>query len=222
MKKKSILIALIIISSQLTLAQTNKWEVSLATGSSATWDFADGYFFSSQLKIPISKKIFSIAPTFSYGSSIKSDYIHFTTDKDGFTFTKFNEDQTPQESSGQIVVSTSVLFIFNFLNGKDSNRFNFNLGIGPSFKNWSQSLYYNHNGSTNSPPDSASVYSESELSMLSRIDLNYNLKNNIVLGINAAIDYNPSGSESAFGMFGIHIGYKFQQQKQTRHNIAYN
>ena len=220
--KKFSLILLCLFMSHLANSQNHPWEINLASGGANVESSKSGltaYFISTQLKIPVAKNKISIAPTFSFASAGNSDRVDLFL---GDWNSDYSLEIGKSNYGGEIQTSIAVLLNFHFLNGNPDKRFNLNFGIGPSYKSkigntWSEANIIRNGMDSGETLESLDIHMGSTIALMARLELNYNLKNNLYLGVNIGAETDDFQGDPLAPMatIGAHIGYKIPSKKKT-------
>lgn len=148
MRLKLTLFVTLLCMVHLTYAQQD-WAIRTNAGIASKAQFADGYYFSFDIGIPITRYL-QIAPTFSFASIHPGDYMEnsFTSDNDLISYGMLSPNDPRRDDRAQeILGSVSLLVLINPLKlfkDRDS-RHELWIGTGYGYKSYIQARSYYRN-----------------------------------------------------------------------------
>lgn len=140
MRLKQILIVILLCMFHLSHAQQD-WAIRTNAGIASKAQFADGYYFSFDVGIPITRYL-QIAPTFSFASINANKFISnsFTIDKGAIMFEEPLVGPGRGYESQDLVGSVSVLVLLNPLKlfHEHESKHEIWVGTGYGYKSYTQ------------------------------------------------------------------------------------
>jgi len=207
------LLILLEVSSINSEAQ-NRWALRTSIGSASAINVVDGYYYSFDIGIPVTKWI-EIAPTFNFFSTLPSNHIDISWNKDFPGILNSSEDlPEKQHYSGDVMGSVNLVFFIKPLASFDNSKFEkHELAFGAGFGLKSYATVRSGYEQIGNEYQLKEFGSESNLSVepyFGKIFYNYHFTNQFFAGLVASLD---GFDGEAVALFGIQMGVNFNTKK---------
>ena len=210
MKKKTLLLLFAIFMAGATFSQ-QKWNLKANAGATSGSSAIDGYYFSFDLGIPISRS-FELAPTFTSANMLPNTFIYNSWNRatDVANYAVPSGGPRQEQEYGDLLSSVALLLIYKPMILYDSNhqiKQELYLGTGLSYNSYTMVSSRYYISETNYRMDAFSVKSNQSLEIYYlKVGYNYFLNKNLFLGFVASL---PGYDGEAELLAGFQFGVRF-------------